>query len=140
MNFRGAIMTESFFICYHYNFITKACKKNNNRSFPSAVSHPIISIFNAMSPPDSALSVFVAAPPPRLTPRGELLIPQCVPTGRVVLVLKQRDLAKRGKTASRSGAYWSKTYTYRDAACASMHKCTNVHMVQACAQRQTDAC
>lgn len=31
--------------------------------------------------------------------RGELLILQCVPTGRVVLVLKQRDLAERGKTA-----------------------------------------
>lgn len=30
--------------------------------------------------------------------RGELLIPQCVPTGRVVLVLKQR-LAERGKAA-----------------------------------------
>lgn len=36
--------------------------------------------------------------------RGELLIPQCVPTGRVVLVLKQRDLAEWGKVAPSSPA------------------------------------
>lgn len=36
--------------------------------------------------------------------RGELLIPQCVPTGRVVLVLKQHDLAEQGEAAPSSTA------------------------------------
>lgn len=79
----------------------------------STAFHPIIFIFNAMFPPDSTLSSeepflpvvfsllckFFQCSTSLADLRGELFIPQCVPTGRVVLVLKQRDLAERGKTA-----------------------------------------